>query len=422
MDGLGDGYEAFVERLQMDIGSSQSGNLRGHPPHPSQSQFHQARYVGYPSTANPFTINKRDASPSLSDLSAGRASSSMSMEVSMQETLSPPCPSNSSGLARVQQQFSSDVNQMPDAPPRRGAHRRAQSEIAYRLPDELLLERDVSADIPELPDDISEDVFSDYLETDLTGGIGAGCGTVNVRHSRSLSIDGVLGEFTDGRTGVGGVRSSRGPSDAPRPRHFHSNSMDGSTSLKQELLACDLDSLETKKAMAADKLAELALVDPKRAKRILANRQSAARSKERKTRYISELEHKVQTLQTEATTLSAQLTMLQRDTSGISTENSELKLRLQNMEQQAQLCDALNDALKEEVQRLKLVTGQMGTANGHNSNLGSQNLPLKHAFLQHSQQSHQLTSQQLNSQQQQVQLRLPSEFIQPTSFGSLQGH
>ena len=45
--------------------------------------------------------------------------------------------------------------------------------------------------------------------------------------------------------------------------------------------------------------------------RILANRQSAARSKERKMRYIVELEHKVQTLQTEATTLSAQLTLLQ---------------------------------------------------------------------------------------------------------------
>jgi len=43
----------------------------------------------------------------------------------------------------------------------------------------------------------------------------------------------------------------------------------------------------------------------------LANRVSAARSKERKTRYMAELEHKVQTLQTEATTLSAQLTHLQ---------------------------------------------------------------------------------------------------------------
>lgn len=45
--------------------------------------------------------------------------------------------------------------------------------------------------------------------------------------------------------------------------------------------------------------------------RILANRQSAARSKERKTRYTGELERKVHTLQTEATTLSAQVTKLQ---------------------------------------------------------------------------------------------------------------
>jgi hypothetical protein len=44
---------------------------------------------------------------------------------------------------------------------------------------------------------------------------------------------------------------------------------------------------------------------------VLANRQSAARSKERRMRYIAELEHKVQILQTEATTLSAQLTHLQ---------------------------------------------------------------------------------------------------------------
>lgn len=45
--------------------------------------------------------------------------------------------------------------------------------------------------------------------------------------------------------------------------------------------------------------------------RILANRQSAARSKERKIKYTGELERKVQTLQTEATTLSTQLTLLQ---------------------------------------------------------------------------------------------------------------
>lgn len=45
--------------------------------------------------------------------------------------------------------------------------------------------------------------------------------------------------------------------------------------------------------------------------RIMANRQSAARSKERKARYISELERRVQSLQFESRTLSAQLTLLQ---------------------------------------------------------------------------------------------------------------
>ena len=44
--------------------------------------------------------------------------------------------------------------------------------------------------------------------------------------------------------------------------------------------------------------------------RIWANRQSAARSKERKMRYIAELEQKAQSLQTETATLSAQLTLL----------------------------------------------------------------------------------------------------------------
>ena len=119
-----------------------------------------------------------------------------------------------------------------------------------------------------------------------------------------------------------------------------------------------------KKAISAAKLAELALIDPKRAKRIWANRQSAARSKERKMRYIAELERKVQTLQTEATSLSAQLTLLQRDTNGLNSENNELKLRLQTMEQQVHLQDALNDALKEEIQHLKILTGQAMPPNG----------------------------------------------------------
>jgi hypothetical protein len=46
--------------------------------------------------------------------------------------------------------------------------------------------------------------------------------------------------------------------------------------------------------------------------RILSNRQSAARSKRRKMRYIQELERKVQVLQTETTMLVCRGTQLDR--------------------------------------------------------------------------------------------------------------
>lgn len=174
-------------------------------------------------------------------------------------------------------------------------------------------------------------------------------------------------------------------------RHSHSHSMDGSFNLKAELANGEFDGPELRKIMANEKLAEIALLDPKRAKRILANRQSAARSKERKMKYISELERKVQTLQTEATTLSAQLTVMQRDSMGLTNENNELKLRLQATEQQAQLREALNEALREEVQRLKLATGQIP---GYT--LNQQNFQL-------SQQGPHLTLYQIQQQQQQQQ-------------------
>ena len=120
-----------------------------------------------------------------------------------------------------------------------------------------------------------------------------------------------------------------------------STSVDGnSAKFSMEFGSGEFNAIELKKIMESEKLSEIAVSDPKRAKRycvlfsclssylrrmhfwvnlsylicvsrILANRQSAARSKERKMRYIVELEHKVQTLQTEATTLSAQVTKLQ---------------------------------------------------------------------------------------------------------------
>uniref|UniRef100_A0A453AP12 BZIP domain-containing protein n=1 Tax=Aegilops tauschii subsp. strangulata TaxID=200361 RepID=A0A453AP12_AEGTS len=194
------------------------------------------------------------------------------------------------------------------------------------------------------------------------------------------------------------------------------------------------DVLEAKKAMSSEQLSELASVDPKRAKRILANRQSAARSKERKARYITELERKVHTLQTEATTLSAQLTLFQRDTTGLSAENTELKIRLQAMEQQAQLRDALNNTLKQELERLKIATGEM-TKPDEAYNTGMHHVPYNPSFFQLSEQhtpQHHSSVHQLPSQFQPPHPNVPShqmlshpntfpDMMQQDSLGRFQG-
>ncbi|XP_051134949.1 bZIP transcription factor 29 [Andrographis paniculata] len=177
-------------------------------------------------------------------------------------------------------------------------------------------------------------------------------------YRRSVSMDGLSFK---GKTNFIDESPKMPPSPGTLPGQLSpTNSIDANSNVfSLEFGNGEFTGAELKKIMANEKLAEIALNDPKRAKRILANRQSAARSKERKMRYITELEHKVQTLQTEATTLSAQLTLLQRDSAGLTSQNNELKFRLQAMEQQAQLRDALNEALTAEVQRLKLASGEL---------------------------------------------------------------
>ncbi|KDP27629.1 hypothetical protein JCGZ_19634 [Jatropha curcas] len=216
------------------------------------------------------------------------------------------------------------------------------------------------------------------------------------RHYRSVSMDSFMGKLN-----FGDESPKLPPSPGTRPGQLSpSNSIDGNA-FSLEFGNGEFSGAELKKIMANEKLAEIALTDPKRAKRILANRQSAARSKERKMRYISELEHKVQTLQTEATTLSAQLTLLQRDSVGLTNQNNELKFRLQAMEQQAQLRDALNEALTAEVRRLKLATAELGGDSDPTKGM-VQHLSINPSMFQlQQQQPSQLNIHQLQQQQQQ---------------------
>ncbi|CAL5414698.1 unnamed protein product [Camellia sinensis] len=315
-----------------------------------------------------------------------------------------------------------DIDQMADTPTRRSHHRRAQSETFFRFPDDILLDDDdfnlASLDFPSLSSDTEtttamavDTSFYDSSSTVLDNSKPTTAAAANHLRSLSLGTDFFEGlEFSSG----GGGETDRfgGKPPAGGHRHRHSNSMDGSTSSFEG--DSSMDGL--KKAMAPDRLAELALLDPKRAKRILANRQSAARSKERKIRYTGELERKVQTLQTEATTLSAQVTMLQRDTTGLTVENKELKLRLQAMEQQAHLRDALNDTLREEVQRLKIATGQIPTANGNPFNRGLPPQFSSHPqmFQHFSNNQAQQPQQQLHTSQSMANHQMPSAQPQPS--------
>ncbi|KAK6255410.1 hypothetical protein SCA6_016715 [Theobroma cacao] len=335
--------------------------------------------------------------------------------------------------------FSHDVSKMPDNPPKNLGHRRAHSEI-LTLPDDISFDSDLgvvgAADGPSYSDETEEDLLSMYLDMDKFNSSSATSafqvGESSVAAPAAAPVPAVGVGVGTGMLAGENVSVGVGSSEKPRVRHQHSQSMDGSTSIKPEMLMSgseEVSPADSKKAISAAKLAELALIDPKRAKRIWANRQSAARSKERKMRYIAELERKVQTLQTEATSLSAQLTLLQRDTNGLTAENSELKLRLQTMEQQVHLQDALNDALKEEIQHLKVLTGQSMPNGGPMMNFTSfgasqqyypnnpamhtlltaqqfQQLQInsqkhQHQFQQH--QLHQLQQQQLQQQQEQPQ-------------------
>ncbi|TYJ19941.1 hypothetical protein E1A91_A09G226300v1 [Gossypium mustelinum] len=330
--------------------------------------------------------------------------------------------------------FSHDISKMPDNPPKNLGHRRAHSEI-ITLPDDINFDGDLgvvgAADGPSYSDETEDDMLSMYLDIDKFNSssvtsmfqVAKSSAMTAPNSGPSAAVSMGAGTATSGEENAS---AGVGSSEKPRIRHQHSQSMDGSTSIKPEMLLSGSDEVtpaDSKKAMSAAKLAELALIDPKRAKRIWANRQSAARSKERKMRYIAELERKIQTLQAEATSLAAQLTLLQKDSTGMSAENSELKLRLQTMEQQVYLQDSLNDALKEEIQHLKVLTAQPMPNGGPMMNFASfgasqQYIPNNHAMqalltaqqfqqlqIQLQKHQHQFPPHQLHQLQQQLQLQ-----------------
>ncbi|KAK1405250.1 Basic leucine zipper 61 [Heracleum sosnowskyi] len=97
------------------------------------------------------------------------------------------------------------------------------------------------------------------------------------------------------------------------------------------------------------------IFDPKRIKRILANRQSAQRSRVKKLHYISELELGVNSLQAEVSVLSPRVAYLDHQRLVLNVDNSVLKQRLAALAQDKLFKDAHQEALKREIERLRQV-------------------------------------------------------------------
>ena len=176
-------------------------------------------------------------------------------------TVSPP-PSSSSSSS------SSMFNNI-----RGGAHhRRAHSEMSFRLPEDMtMMMMDLhpsdqinggngigngngnggssTGSLEEIGSE--DDLFSTYIDVDkLTGGNnGNGTGVGN-QNDNDNTINGEKGGVSDSGPGSG----------TSRPKHRHSYSVDGSVFGGGEVM-------EAKKAMPPNKLAELWSIDPKRAKR-----------------------------------------------------------------------------------------------------------------------------------------------------------
>ncbi|KAK4342092.1 hypothetical protein RND71_037908 [Anisodus tanguticus] len=118
---------------------------------------------------------------------------------------------------------------------------------------------------------------------------------------------------------------------------------------------CDNQSLAANKNHANDSSDNNSIVDPKRIKRILANRQSAQRSRVRKLHYISELERSVTTLQTEVSALSPRVAFLDHQRLLLNVDNSALRQRIAALAQDKIFKDAHQEALKKEIERLRQI-------------------------------------------------------------------
>lgn len=218
-----------------------------------------------------------------------------------------PGPPNSNGIARsVANPVPSLTDVPPRSPPAGGAaapavppgfgnpsaglspsstrgphHRRAQSELAFRISEELDLGSGdpLSSGFDEIGSE--DDLFCTYMDVEKMGCREEECGSGSLGNGSwgdraeagsrmSLQPGGTEVGQGDNAVRAGAVSVALTASTVSRPKHRYSNSVDGSVLFSSALTKAEGpfgEVAEAKKAMPPDKLAELAAIDPKRAKR-----------------------------------------------------------------------------------------------------------------------------------------------------------
>ncbi|KAK4280256.1 hypothetical protein QN277_011899 [Acacia crassicarpa] len=176
-------------------------------------------------------------------------------------------------------------------------------------------------------------------------------------HIQSWSMDSDLMDYIEDREGFAGASEDLGGNDAlPANTAVHPAQgacMDGSANTVSTETEQPMANEAVKKAMPNEKLAELAVLDPKRAKRIIANRQSAARSKERKIRHRVELEKKVDILQADSAVISDKVEKIQKENSDLEAEKKDIVRDVESMDGEAKVREELNRTLRDKLRVLK---------------------------------------------------------------------
>ncbi|CAL0325200.1 unnamed protein product [Lupinus luteus] len=163
-------------------------------------------------------------------------------------------------------------------------------------------------------------------------------------HTHSLHVDSRFNTSTDDENKSGGNEVSESDTDH---RHQKSSSVDVSRS---PFLAT--------RVMPPERLAELGRTDPKKAKRIIANRKSAVKSKERKKFYENELHIQVKSLQSQVDNVYQQLLVTKRNVTTRIAWNSTLRKEIDAKRQELYYRRARYEAMKNEMEYYKMKTSQ----------------------------------------------------------------